>query len=345
MGAQIGIDLDKAAELLSQGKLVAIPTETVYGLAANGLDANAVAGIFTAKNRPTFDPLILHVGSIAQAKSLCSQWPSAAEKLANAFWPGPLTLVLPKAEHVPDLVTSDNPTVALRMPNNPMSLSLIRSLSFPLAAPSANPFGYVSPTCAQHVADQLGDRIDYILDGGNCAIGIESTIVAVNDDNQVTVLRLGGLDLASISNTLGYPVTESLSMHSNPQAPGQLDQHYSPNSAMVHIHDLQVEAILEDVQRHPDDSRGFLWFSKQQAQQFLDHLNDGNRASWSLLPARHYYLSDDHSDRQAAMNLFGTLRQFDKDGCKRIYFSWAPDDGLGRAINDRLKRASSKVVH
>ena len=345
MGAQIGIDLNKAAELLSGGKLVAIPTETVYGLAANGLNATAVAGIFAAKNRPTFDPLILHVGSIEQAKTLCSQWPNAAEILANAFWPGPLTLVLPKAQHVPDLVTSDNPTVAIRMPNNPLSLSLIRSLPFPLAAPSANPFGYVSPTCAQHVADQLGDRIDYILDGGGCDIGIESTIVSVSNENQVTVLRLGGLDLETLSKVLGYPVKESLNMHSNPQAPGQLDQHYSPNSAMLHIADLSIDAILKDLQTRGQDGLGFLWFSPQQAQSFIEQFDGNTQQALTDSPLKHYYLSNNHNDREAAMNLFGTLRQFDKDGCKRIYFSWAPEGGLGRAINDRLKRASSKVVH
>ena len=345
MGAQIGIDINKAAELLSGGKLVAIPTETVYGLAANGLDSTAVAGIFAAKNRPTFDPLILHVGSIEQAKTLCSQWPAAAERLANAFWPGPLTLVLPKAHHVPELVTADNPTVAIRMPNNPLSLSLIRSLPFPLAAPSANPFGYVSPTCAQHVADQLGDRIDYILDGGDCAIGIESTIVSVSNDNQVTILRLGGLDIDSLSEVLGYPVSESLSMHSNPQAPGQLDQHYSPNSSMVHIADFSIDAILEDLHAHPHDSRGFLWFSQQQAQGFIEQFDEKTQGSLTDSAWKHYHLSINHNDREAAMNLFGTLRQFDKDGRKRIYFSWAPENGLGRAINDRLKRASSKVIH
>ena len=165
-----GTDLLLANKLLSEGKLVAIPTETVYGLAANGLNETAVAGIFAAKNRPTFDPLILHVASIDQAKSLCTEWPEMADKLARAFWPGPLTLILPKASHVPDLTTSGQPTVGIRIPNNQLTLELLRELPFPLAAPSANPFGYVSPTNAQHVDDQLGERIQYILDDGDCSV-------------------------------------------------------------------------------------------------------------------------------------------------------------------------------
>ena len=174
-----GTDLILAKKLLTEGKLVAIPTETVYGLAANGLDETAVAGIFSAKNRPTFDPLILHVASIEQAQSLCTDWPEMADKLARAFWPGPLTLILPKADHVPDLTTSGQPTVGIRMPNNRLTLELLSTLPFPLAAPSANPFGYVSPTNAQHVADQLGDRIDYILDDGDCSVGIELSLIHI----------------------------------------------------------------------------------------------------------------------------------------------------------------------
>lgn len=343
MGAPLGIDLTLAADLLSQGKLVAIPTETVYGLAANGLNPDAVAGIFSAKNRPTFDPLILHVGSIEQAKSLCSAWPSAADTLARTFWPGPLTLVLPKADIVPPLVTADNPTVAVRMPNNAMTLALLSKIPFPLAAPSANPFGYVSPTNAQHVADQLGGRIDYILDGGRCAIGIESTIVSVALDNSVTVLRLGGLDLESITEALGKPVNEVLSMHSNPQAPGQLDQHYAPGSTMIAWSPENTDLHNAPWALRTTEKIGMMWFSQQGAQQWL--CSQHVEAVENTVDVKHYYLSVDGSDKEAAMNLFGTLRQFDKDGCTRVYFEWAPESGLGRAINDRLKRASAKGTH
>jgi L-threonylcarbamoyladenylate synthase len=317
-----GTDLILAKKLLTEGKLVAIPTETVYGLAANGLDETAVAGIFSAKNRPTFDPLILHVASIEQAQSLCTDWPEMADKLALAFWPGPLTLILPKADHVPDLTTSGQPTVGIRMPNNRLTLELLSTLPFPLAAPSANPFGYVSPTNAQHVADQLGERIDYILDDGDCSVGIESTIIAI-DNGAPKVLRLGGLSLERIADVLGFPVLEHLNQNSNPQAPGQLDQHYSPRCKLIALNTMPAEDI--------DPSVSIIYFSKQEAQRSSDYnSSDGS----------HYYLSDSGDTNQAASNLFSTLRRLDQDNQKIAYFEWAPNEGLGRAINDRLQRAA-----
>jgi len=317
-----GTDLILAKKLLTEGKLVAIPTETVYGLAANGLDETAVAGIFSAKNRPTFDPLILHVASIEQAQSLCTDWPEMADKLARAFWPGPLTLILPKADHVPDLTTSGQPTVGIRMPNNRLTLELLSTLPFPLAAPSANPFGYVSPTNAQHVADQLGERIDYILDDGDCSVGIESTIITI-DNGTPKVLRLGGLSLERIADVLGFPVLEHLNQNSNPQAPGQLDQHYSPRCKLIALNTMPAEDI--------EPSVSIIYFSKQEAQRSSDYnSSDGS----------HYYLSDSGDTNQAASNLFSTLRRLDQDNQKVAYFEWAPNEGLGRAINDRLQRAA-----
>jgi len=317
-----GTDLILAKKLLTEGKLVVIPTETVYGLAANGLDETAVAGIFSAKNRPTFDPLILHVASIEQAQSLSIDWPEMADKLARAFWPGPLTLILPKADHVPDLTTSGQPTVGIRMPNNRLTLELLSTLPFPLAAPSANPFGYVSPTNAQHVADQLGDSIDYILDDGNCSVGIESTIIAI-DNGTPKVLRLGGLSLERIADVLGFPVLEHLNQNSNPQAPGQLDQHYSPRCKLIALNTMPAEDI--------EPSVSIIYFSKQEAQRSSDYnSSDGS----------HYYLSDSGDTNQAASNLFSTLRRLDQDNQKVAYFEWAPNEGLGRAINDRLQRAA-----
>ena len=317
-----GTDLILAKKLLTEGKLVAIPTETVYGLAANGLDETAVAGIFSAKNRPTFNPLILHVASIEQAQSLCTDWPEMADKLARAFWPGPLTLILPKADHVPDLTTSGQPTVGIRMPNNRLTLELLSTLPFPLAAPSANPFGYVSPTNAQHVADQLGERIDYILDDGDCSVGIESTIITI-DNGTPKVLRLGGLSLERIADVLGFPVLEHLNQNSNPQAPGQLDQHYSPRCKLIALNTMPAEDI--------EPSVSIIYFSKQEAQRSSDYnSSDGS----------HYYLSDSGDTNQAASNLFSTLRRLDQDNQKVAYFEWAPNEGLGRAINDRLQRAA-----
>lgn len=317
-----GTDLILAKKLLTEGKLVAIPTETVYGLAANGLDETAVAGIFSAKNRPTFDPLILHVASIEQAQSLCTDWPEMADKLARAFWPGPLTLILPKADHVPDLTTSGQPTVGIRMPNNRLTLELLRTLPFPLAAPSANPFGYVSPTNAQHVADQLGDRIDYILNDGDCSVGIESTIIAI-DNGVPKVLRLGGLSLERIAEILGVPVLEHLNQNSNPQAPGQLDQHYSPRCKLIALNTMPAADI--------DPSVSIIYFSKDKAQRGSDNISSYGS---------HYYLSDSGDTNEAASNLFSTLRRLDQDNQKIAYFEWAPNEGLGRAINDRLQRAA-----
>lgn len=325
-----GTDLILAKKLLTEGKLVAIPTETVYGLAANGLDETAVAGIFSAKNRPTFDPLILHVASIEQAQSLCTDWPEMADKLARAFWPGPLTLILPKADHVPDLTTSGQPTVGIRMPNNRLTLELLSTLPFPLAAPSANPFGYVSPTNAQHVADQLGDRIDYILDDGECSVGIESTIIAI-DNGAPKVLRLGGLSLERIAEILGVPVLEHLNQNSNPQAPGQLDQHYSPRCKLIALNTMPAADI--------DPSVSIIYFSKDKAQRGSDNISSYGSVNISSYGS-HYYLSDSGDTNQAASNLFSTLRRLDQDNQKIAYFEWAPNEGLGRAINDRLQRAA-----
>ena len=325
-----GTDLILAKKLLTEGKLVAIPTETVYGLAANGLDETAVAGIFSAKNRPTFDPLILHVASIEQAQSLCTDWPEMADKLARAFWPGPLTLILPKADHVPDLTTSGQPTVGIRMPNNRLTLELLRTLPFPLAAPSANPFGYVSPTNAQHVADQLGDRIDYILNDGDCSVGIESTIIAI-DNGAPKVLRLGGLSLERIAEILGVPVLEHLNQNSNPQAPGQLDQHYSPRCKLIALNTMPTADI--------DPSVSIIYFSKDKAQRGSDNISSYGSVNISSYGS-HYYLSDSGDTNQAASNLFSTLRRLDQDNQKIAYFEWAPNEGLGRAINDRLQRAA-----
>jgi L-threonylcarbamoyladenylate synthase len=325
-----GTDLILAKKLLTEGKLVAIPTETVYGLAANGLDETAVAGIFSAKNRPTFDPLILHVASIEQAQSLCTDWPEMADKLARAFWPGPLTLILPKADHVPDLTTSGQPTVGIRMPNNRLTLELLSTLPFPLAAPSANPFGYVSPTNAQHVADQLGDRIDYILNDGDCSVGIESTIIAI-DKGAPKVLRLGGLSLERIAEILGVPVLEHLNQNSNPQAPGQLDQHYSPRCKLIALNTMPAADI--------DPSVSIIYFSKDKAQRGSDNISSYGSVNISSYGS-HYYLSDSGDTNEAASNLFSTLRRLDQDNQKIAYFEWAPNEGLGRAINDRLQRAA-----
>jgi L-threonylcarbamoyladenylate synthase len=198
---EIGKDIQKAKQLIEAKELVAIPTETVYGLAANGLNADAVLKIYKAKNRPTFNPLILHVPYLGEAKKLVKYFPEKALQLAETFWPGPLTLVLPKNDIVPDMVTAGQSTVAIRVPNHPLTLQLLRALDFPLAAPSANPSGYISPTSAIHVQQQLGEKIAYVLDGGECSVGVESTIVKVTED-EVSILRYGGISVEDIIDPL-----------------------------------------------------------------------------------------------------------------------------------------------
>ncbi len=306
-----------AAELLSAGHLVAIPTETVYGLAANGLDDKAVARIFEAKNRPFFDPLILHVGSMDQAKTLCQTWPEEAEKLSRAFWPGPLTLVLPKSDRVPNIVSSDLPTVGIRMPQHALTLELLNQLEFPLAAPSANPFGYVSPTTADHVLDQLGKNIEAVLDGGPCQVGIESTIVKW-DETGLHLLRLGAITQEQIEAIVG-PITQSVSVSQHVQAPGQLEQHYSPHCSIT---------LFEsgDSVPNPNDQQAVVYFQK---------LPQG-------MPQHGYYLCQHGELSEAAASVFSVLRNLDKWGYAHAFIELAPKQGLGLAINDRLKRAAAK---
>ncbi|NVK51203.1 MAG: threonylcarbamoyl-AMP synthase, partial [Cyclobacteriaceae bacterium] len=216
--ALIGQDIEKAKEFLEAGQLVGIPTETVYGLAGNALNVDAVAKIFQTKNRPSFDPLIVHTDSIEKVNSFVADIPEILQRLAKEFWPGPLTLLLEKKSIIPDLVTAGLNRVAVRMPKHPLTLKLLKELSFPLAAPSANPFGYISPTKAVHVAQQLGEQIPYILDGGSCEVGLESTIVGMEDE-KVTIYRLGGLDLNLITELVGEVEIKSHSS-SNQASPG-----------------------------------------------------------------------------------------------------------------------------
>ncbi|MBX2966055.1 MAG: threonylcarbamoyl-AMP synthase [Cyclobacteriaceae bacterium] len=314
--AEIGTDIEKAATLLSQGELVAIPTETVYGLAGNALNVEAVAKIFSAKNRPQFDPLIVHVPSLALARNYVTAIPKKAERLAQLFWPGPLTLVLEKKdETIPALVTSGLKTVGFRSPDHPLTRKLLTALPFPVAAPSANPFGYVSPTTPQHVNEQLGDKISYILDGGVCTIGIESTIIGF-EGNDPVVLRLGGLSLERIE-----AVTGNIKVHvhstSNPLAPGQLKSHYAPGKS------LKLGTLEELLQEYPAHTSGILSFKH-------DFHSPHQRI-----------LSPSGNPEEAARNLFQYLRDFDKMPVDVILAELLPDEGLGRAINDRLKRAAA----
>ena len=317
--AKIGTDIKFVQALLQQSDVAGIPTETVYGLAANALDANAVAKIFKVKERPSFDPLIVHTSSLEQATSFVEAIPDRARVLADKFWPGPLTLILKKTDKIPDIVTSGLDTVAVRVPNHPLTLQLLKSIDFPLAAPSANPFGYVSPTNANHVNEQLGDKIEYVLDGGECAVGIESTIVGFDGDD-VVVHRLGGCSMEDIEKCIGQVKVE-VNSSSNPTAPGMLDSHYAPLTPMV------LGDIYKLIEANKHLNIGVLAFQK--AVQGVDRNHQ-------------FVLSEKGNIDEAATRLFTGLRQLDTLNLQLIISAYVPEQGLGRAINDRLKRAEAK---
>ncbi len=316
--AEIGKDINKAKALLEQGELVAIPTETVYGLAGNALDVNAVTKIFQVKDRPYFDPLIVHIADFASVELFVDEIPIAAKKLAEKFWPGPLTILLKRKSVIPDLVTAGLDTVGIRCPDHSLTNQLLQSLSFPLAAPSANPFGYISPTQPSHVNDQLGEKIKYILDGGECKVGIESTIIGF-DQARPTIYRMGGLSIEEIESIIGK-VEVQLHSTSNPKAPGQLKSHYAPTKQLIlgKLDDLIKVYVNKEV--------GILSFQKEQKE--IDHENQR-------------ILSPTGDLSIAAQNLFSSLRELDQLNIQIILAEEVPDFGLGRAINDRLRRAAT----
>ena len=318
--AKIGNDIDLAKNILEAGGLVAIPTETVYGLAGNAFNVEAVAKIFEAKNRPAFDPLIVHTNDMAKVKGFAKCVPDKAEQLMRTFWPGPLTILLEKEALVPDLTTSGLQSVACRVPNHPLTLSLLEVLDFPVAAPSANPFGYVSPTSAQHVAQQLGDQIDYILDGGEAKVGIESTIISFLE-TVPKVLRLGGLSVEDIEDEIG---TVNVATHSSskPAAPGMLKSHYAPKKTIVLLDQINMNEISD-----------FTQFGSLMFQEALQKLPSQNQL----------VLSPKGDLNEAAKNLFKGLRSLDENkDIHTIITEFVPNEGLGRAINDRIRRATAK---
>ncbi len=318
--AIIGKNIQEAGTFLKEGKLVAIPTETVYGLAANALDEDAVLSIFEVKKRPHFDPLIVHIANMADIKDYIIDFPEIALKLAEKFWPGSLTLLLPKSRLIPDLVTAGSKFVGIRIPNHSLTLELLNSLQFPLAAPSANPFGYISPTNPQHVADQLGDSIEYILDGGECSVGIESTIIGFEEDLPV-VMRLGGISIDEIEKVAG-PVKLQLNQSSDPIAPGQLKSHYSPKKDFF-AGDLEILLAEKSV-----SNAGVISFSKKYEAENISQ-------NWILSPSE-----DIH---EAARNLFRIMREADESEVGIICAEYVPEEGLGLAINDRIRRAAANI--
>ncbi|AWW30111.1 threonylcarbamoyl-AMP synthase [Echinicola strongylocentroti] len=318
---EIGKDINKAKQLLEKGELVGIPTETVYGLAGNALDPSAVGKIFETKNRPSFDPLIVHTGSVEQISAYTTEILPELAVLAEQFWPGPLTLLLPKKSIVPDLVTSGLDQVAVRVPSHPLTRELLLSLDFPLAAPSANPFGYISPTCASHVVDQLDGKISYVLDGGSCQIGLESTIVGV-EEGQITIYRLGGVEVSEIKKAVGNVLILPQSS-SNPKSPGMLKSHYAPRIPFV-VGDLSQ---LVPHYLSKGEKIGVLSF---------------DIAYDDVAPEHQRILSKTGDFREAAQNLFAAMRYLDKQDVSVILSGEMPEKGLGKAVNDRLRRAAAR---
>jgi len=313
--AETGTDISFARDILKKGDLVGMPTETVYGLAGNALSVDSVARIFEVKNRPSFDPLIVHIYDYNQLSKYVMTIPPQAERLAKEFWPGPLTLLLRKRSIIPDLVTSGLDTVGIRCPKHPMAQNLLRMLEFPLAAPSANPFGFVSPTTAGHVTEQLGSKIKYVLDGGPCAVGIESTIVGF-ENNKTVVHRLGGITIEQIESVVGdvEVTTSPVAL----KAPGQLKSHYSPSRKMF-VADLEKAVDMIDFERV-----AVLSFQKD-------------------YKAKNQIILSPNGDLvEAAKNLFDALRRLDKMPVDLIIAEFVPDEGIGMAINDRLRRAAAK---
>lgn len=320
MKAIIGTHISEAAEFLRDGKLVAIPTETVYGLAANALNEDAVLSVFKAKKRPDFDPLIVHAADMESALQWANEVPAKAKKLAETFWPGPLTLILPKKKDIPYVVTSGLETVGLRVPKHSLTQELLASLPFPLAAPSANPFGYISPTTAAHVQENLGEEISYILDGGACSHGLESTIVGFEGE-QAIIYRRGSLPTSEIEKVIG-PVQEKINSSSNPKAPGQLAVHYAPKKKLVLVNPGEITTIDEP----------------------FTLINFGNILDKLIPTAETVFTFSQMGDTiEAARKFYGILREADQTENALIISAYIPNGQMADAINDRLKRAASTI--
>jgi L-threonylcarbamoyladenylate synthase len=317
-----GTDVNHAARCLRQGLLVAMPTETVYGLAGAALQPRAAAAIFEAKQRPHFDPLIVHVAELDQVSVIAETMPPAGRALAERFWPGPLTLILPRRSEVPDLITAGLPGVGVRIPAHPVARQLIRQAGIPVAAPSANPFGGISPTTAAHVIAGLGQNVDYVLDGGSCTIGVESTIISVMGETPV-LLRPGGLALEEIENLIGRIEIAKPDPAEDDRAqiaPGMLSRHYAPRSRMSLI------GPDEPAVPQPGLRTVLLtWGCMTEAPGFERILSLGPADDLQICAAR----------------FFAALRVLDSLAPDVIIARQFPERGLGRALNDRLRRGAT----
>lgn len=320
MPSIISDSIEKAVEILNREELVAIPTETVYGLAGNIHSEKAILKIYALKKRPFFNPLIVHIHAMHQLGELAQSIPEKAQLLADAFWPGGLTMVLKKQANVPSLVTSGKDTVAIRMPDHPVTLKLLKQLRFPLAAPSANPFGRISPTKASHVEAYFGERLPMVLDGGDCSSGIESTIIGFENDEPV-IYRLGAISVEDIEKIVGKIVLKN-KKEAAPDAPGMLSRHYAPLTKIY-----LTDNIAAFIKNFPDKKMGLLVFCKEIDAPQIVHQE---------------VLSKKADLKEAAAHLFAGLHYLDTLNLDMIVAERLPNFGLGLSINDRLERATKE---
>ena len=314
----ISKDIQKAVSILNNNELVAIPTETVYGLAGNIFSEKAIQRIFETKKRPLFNPLIVHISSINALENIVEEVPKKAKLLADAFWPGSMTLILPKKDTIPDLITAGKNTVAVRIPNHPITLELLRQLDFPLAAPSANPFNRISPTKASHVESYFKNDIKMVLDGGSCKNGIESTIIGFENGEPI-VYRLGALAIEDIEKVIGKVGLKN-KKEQNPEAPGMLAKHYAPKTKTILVDD--VKSTLKN---YSSQKIGVLVFSESVVDDSVEEI----------------VLSKDRNYKEAASNLYNAMHQLDQLDLDVIIAERFPNVDLGKSINDRLQRATS----
>jgi L-threonylcarbamoyladenylate synthase len=312
--------LQQAIELLRNDNVVCVPTETVYGLAASMYSEKAIDKIYALKGRPRTNPLIVHIGRIQDLQTLCSDLPAPLQRLAERFWPGPLTILVEKSDQVPLSITAGGTRVGIRMPNHPLTLELLKALPFPLVAPSANPYNAISPTTAKHVEDYFGSAIPLILDGGPCEQGLESTVVGIENE-QVVIYRQGMITAEQIESLVG-PIVVKNEAGEKQVAPGMTLKHYSPKTPTI---------VCEHLEQFKEDCAGkaFLLFSKKHPE----------------LPQAHQYVLSEKEDlSEAAARLYQVLHELDERSYNQIVCERFPDIGIGRAINDRLLRAGGGVV-
>ena len=313
-------DLNKAKEVLLNNKIIAIPTETVYGLAGNAYNENSLKLIFSIKNRPFYNPLIIHIKSKEFLNKVACDIPDLALKLADKFWPGPLTLVLKKQPHISNLVTAGKETVAIRVPDHPVALALLETIEFPLAAPSANPFGSISPTRAAHVYSYFGDTLEVILEGGKCKNGVESTIIGFQD-NQPILYRHGSISVEEIEQITGK-LSITTNNDSTPNSPGMLSRHYAPKTST-----FLTKKVNDLIKSFEGKKIGLLLFKNK--------LPENPNIIQEVL-------SKNGDLKEATKNLYAALHRLDKRNLDVIIAEEFPNKGLGKTLNDRLKRATKK---